>query len=1356
MYRTAMRLVTSKVSALSLVLALVAVGIAAQRSPLPAGEQIPFLRSASLLSGEGSVAQQDSPDLIVLNPAATGALQRTMLSATYTALSGFGRDGQGWDGHAGSVMAAQPTRFGVFSGGIGLVSTGLSDFDVGSGLNLSFGYARDVWDDLLVGAGITTDLGGHEGNLAFGAGLDIGFIHAPTSIFCFEGARWGASIRRVGFPYRPVEGRGGSPSSFTPQVGLMLPLLSRQDVELSVHTDISSPGFRDGRLSAFADLSLFQRVSVRAGLGISARELFDSTVPSQSLIPSFGVTARFSAGLPGATAESGSRIAERGWDRNEFAVHAAARPLYGPVWGVSGGATIALGVEDNTPPVIVVDYDERRYISPNNSGVQDDVVIPVQIFDEDRFLEGYRFVIQDGQGRTVREFSARTPLPEDRSASSFLQRLARVDTGISVPESFRWNGRSDSGTVVPDGVYEFFVEAWDDNDNRARSERFEIVVDLTPPEAQVSTPFGAERIFSPDGDGFRDSFPVTQTGSTEDLWVGEIRDVAGRAVRTFEWRDAAPADFTWDGRDDAGEPLPDGVYSYRLAATDRAGNSFSRTLTNIILDTEPTPVGISIDSRYLAPTGNGVNEQLGVRIDVPVRRNVQSWELLVRNAAEATVFRLAGGVDGPPETYEFRGRATDGSPLPDGVYSVHLSVRYRVGRVEQAVSPRFIVDTVPPRAFVQIETDLFAPTGDGNRDTMLLYHETEIADSWVGRIRTEAGDVVHEVRWNRVPPAIYEWDGRTTDGPLAADGQFSYQLEGVDAAGNRVVTEPVAFGMTTEDVDLILTADLDAFSPNANGVRDFITLFPRVRAQQAVTSYRIDVMDESGESVRSFQGNALVPERVTWDGIDREGRRVPDGLFRASMNVTFETGVTAQAETGTFLADTRAPEIQVTVDYRLFSPDGQDGRQTIRFRQSGSEESLWTGRITDGAGRTVRSFSWEGMPESFAWDGRDDIGNQVPDGVYTYVIEAADAAGNSVVASVEDIRIDTRATRLFVTLDSPGLAPNGNGRFEDIGFNMIASLTEGLSRWDLRIEHVETGRVVRRFSGQSIAREQEIRWDGRSATGAVVADGRYRAVFEAQYDKGNRPRAVSTAFDLVARAPSVQVQLDPVPFAPDGSTEQNELAIRISVEHSVAIDEWSFEILDRNRRFFNEFFGSGMPAETILWDGRAIDGEMVISAEDYPYILTVTDVFGNQTVVEGIIPIDILVVVDGDRLKVQIPSITFLPNSASLIVDPADPRGRQNSLVLDRLVEIFARYPQYRITVEGHAVNPSGTEREEVEFLGPLSLQRAQSVRQALIDRGMAGARIGTAGRGGREPLVPHDDLDERWKNRRVEFVLER
>jgi outer membrane protein OmpA-like peptidoglycan-associated protein len=61
---------------------------------------------------------------------------------------------------------------------------------------------------------------------------------------------------------------------------------------------------------------------------------------------------------------------------------------------------------------------------------------------------------------------------------------------------------------------------------------------------------------------------------------------------------------------------------------------------------------------------------------------------------------------------------------------------------------------------------------------------------------------------------------------------------------------------------------------------------------------------------------------------------------------------------------------------------------------------------------------------------------------------------------------------------------------------------------------------------------------------------------------------------------------------------------------------------------------------------------------------------------------------------------------------------------------------------------------EEREVLGPLSLARADTVRNVLIERGITPDRLSLAALGGTNPIVPFSDLVNRWKDRRVEFIL--
>lgn len=73
----------------------------------------------------------------------------------------------------------------------------------------------------------------------------------------------------------------------------------------------------------------------------------------------------------------------------------------------------------------------------------------------------------------------------------------------------------------------------------------------------------------------------------------------------------------------------------------------------------------------------------------------------------------------------------------------------------------------------------------------------------------------------------------------------------------------------------------------------------------------------------------------------------------------------------------------------------------------------------------------------------------------------------------------------------------------------------------------------------------------------------------------------------------------------------------------------------------------------------------------------------------------------------------------------------------------------YDVEVVGH------TDRKGPDdYNSRLSLQRAQAMRQTLIDRGLDGGRIIATGRGEVDPLVPTADNVDEPRNRRVEITV--
>jgi outer membrane protein OmpA-like peptidoglycan-associated protein/flagellar hook assembly protein FlgD len=544
---------------------------------------------------------------------------------------------------------------------------------------------------------------------------------------------------------------------------------------------------------------------------------------------------------------------------------------------------------------------------------------------------------------------------------------------------------------------------------------------------------------------------------------------------------------------------------------------------------------------------------------------------------------------------------------------------------------------------------------------------------------------------------------------------------------------------------------VDAFSPNGDGVLDEVE-FPVITGPAVgLEEYTFTVTSEDGAVVFSRSGSTL-PERFAWNGNGVNNRRAPEGRYTAELVARYRHGNRPVVRTEPFVLDVTAPALEVTLDHAIFSPDGDGRRDEVVVTQTSGAADRWTGRITSPDGTQVRGFNWNDTVESFRWDGRDSAGNTVPDGVYRYEVAGADAAGNTAEARINTIRVDTRPTRLFVTVDRRTISPNGDGTDDQLVIRAIARRQDGAEYREIAILDGE-GRPVRTFRSEQVRPEETIRWDGRNEAGAVI-DGTYTVRFRVAYDNGALGETVSPAITVDTRGPELATNLEGLPFSPDNDGLNDELTIALSVRDESAIASWSFEILDRNRRPFQRFEGTGRPGERLTWDGRSSGGELVISAEDYPYRFTAVDATGNRSTVEGVIPIDILVVRDGDRLKVQISNINFAPNSPELELDAATETGARNIAVLDRLVEVFDKYGSYRIVVEGHAVNITQTQREEREELLPLSTARAEAVRQALIDRGMEPDRISIEGQGGSRPIVPHTDLDNRWKNRRVEFIL--
>ncbi|HEX7026180.1 MAG TPA: OmpA family protein [Gammaproteobacteria bacterium] len=89
------------------------------------------------------------------------------------------------------------------------------------------------------------------------------------------------------------------------------------------------------------------------------------------------------------------------------------------------------------------------------------------------------------------------------------------------------------------------------------------------------------------------------------------------------------------------------------------------------------------------------------------------------------------------------------------------------------------------------------------------------------------------------------------------------------------------------------------------------------------------------------------------------------------------------------------------------------------------------------------------------------------------------------------------------------------------------------------------------------------------------------------------------------------------------------------------------------------------------------------------------------------------------------------------------------SLTLDKIAEFLRQYENRNIVIEGFTDSTGPTDYNE-----QLSQHRAESVRQALVARGIDESRIETRGYGERFPVASNEDPSGRQLNRRVEIVI--
>ncbi len=790
---------------------------------------------------------------------------------------------------------------------------------------------------------------------------------------------------------------------------------------------------------------------------------------------------------------------------------------------------------------------------------------------------------------------------------------------------------------------------------------------------------------------------------------------------------------------------------------------------------DPESSSVQAEATGLAPTGDDRFKTIEFALLFGSRDAVASWSFAIVDQKKNPIKTMKGDAAGMPETLTWDGKSDSGAVAPEGSYAAVLSIDYGAKfKTGSAVSKTFVLDIAPPSGSFTPNPAQFAysPGGKPAPISVSLAFKPGIAKiaSWTLEIFDASGNQAKS--FDGAPTtAKVQWDGKMESGSFVETAKsYPAVLTISDEYGNKG-TFKGAFAVA--DVPgaqpSTIAARRQGFSPTSASVKNTLDLLVSVGSKTSAQSWRVEVESVANgavKTVRTFSGKATdVPDFVSWDGKDDSGALAAQGSYYATLTVDYgQAFKSALVKSRSFSLVTSAPTGSVTVDPPTADLAALGPKSPVNFtvqaKSPFAQIASWVLAVYDPSNVSVAVFNGNWPNNKVAWDGKTvEGGALIPGSQYTVVAKVQDEYGNvgdlEGKLSVQGLNPATEPSA--VEAHSAGFAPTGDGTLAAMEFGLSFGDSSAVTSW--KLDMIKDNVVEKSIAGTGDKLPSTVAWDGKIDSGDYAPEGSYTATLSVNYGVTYAPVSVdSKPFVLDITPPTGAIALSTDLFSPDGTGQSDTETITMTGTSAIArVTGWSLTIADPGNNPFISWKGA-WPAAAIVWDGKGTSGDLVESASDYPLTLKLRDEFGNVGIVTKTIATDILVLKVGDGYRIRVSSIVFKPYTADYKNVPAD-RAARNLNTLDLLAKKLTRFPDYKIRLEGHAVminwdNKVRGEAEQREILIPLSKARAEAIKAALADRGVAADRLVTDGVGANDPLVPDSDYQNRWKNRRVEFYL--
>ncbi|MFH1368549.1 MAG: OmpA family protein [Elusimicrobiota bacterium] len=297
---------------------------------------------------------------------------------------------------------------------------------------------------------------------------------------------------------------------------------------------------------------------------------------------------------------------------------------------------------------------------------------------------------------------------------------------------------------------------------------------------------------------------------------------------------------------------------------------------------------------------------------------------------------------------------------------------------------------------------------------------------------------------------------------------------------------------------------------------------------------------------------------------------------------------------------------------------------------------------------------------------------------------------------------------------------------------------------------------------------------GCGYTGAREDDGKYLASELGEYDE---IRAfISLSFGPVAAyfggspgpalsgeappsdnvAPRVSMKIQAPKFTPDGDDRDDTLPIELFASDENSITGWKVSIQDNKGRVIKVMSGDGEPPHIVDWDGTDDIYGKTVPEGAYNAVFEATDSYDNTAAagpqgINVVIPAKVIIREVTREVKVTETERGLLVSLTSRVLFDSGKSRLKTSAnkALEEVVKILNAYPENQISIEGHTDNTGGARYNQ-----RLSEERAKSVEDYLVKKGVSRERITSMGHGKEKPAATNSTAAGREANRRVEVII--